>query len=216
MRQLLIIASVVSLFMYTGFVLQHDRAVATYASDGSLGGLQRALDATGASLDRAVISGWVDVEDARAQAQVVGALGWKPGSEAKDEAREAAIHRRQGAQYLTLRWVLSGEAAQGWHDRQARVREALALAGKRPHVTVQLEGTTARAGLEALGHRALDAVGAVERQPWSGPRASSVAGRTDDLPPSTFGVNVQVALRQTADAGRTRVWVAWPALLQEY
>ena len=70
--------------------------------------------------------------------------------------------------------------------------------------------------LTELAGKAMGALAATDRQPWSDMLAASVAGRTTHLPPGPFGVNVQVAVRRDPARGTTRVWVAWPALLQEY
>jgi hypothetical protein len=63
---------------------------------------------------------------------------------------------------------------------------------------------------------ALDALQATGRQPWGDPRAASIAAQTPLLPGSGFGVNVQVAARRDPAGKRTRVWLAWPTLQQEY
>lgn len=219
MRQLFLIASMVGLFMYAGFALEYESIAAPPAGGRatvSLAGLETALAATGAGLEQVTITGWVRVGAPRVREQVAADLGWAERAAPPGEMRELKVHRRDGVDYLALRWVLTGVASSDWQSGQGKVRRALAAVGVNPVVTVQLEGTTARPGLQEVGARALDALGATERQPWSDSRSASIAGRTDRLPVSAVGVNVQVAVRRVSGVDRAKVWVAWPALLQEY
>lgn len=216
MRRLFLIASVVGLFMYAGFVLEHG-SVATTATDSSgLAGLGHALGATGATLERVTITGWVTVEASEAREQLLSALGWAGHGTPAGEIRELKLHRRADGLYLALSWSLSGESAVAWPSRQALVKRALSRVGDEPSLTVQLEGSTEQSDLLSLAQRALDEVKATDREPWTGPSAASVAGRSKLLPASPFGVNVQVALRSEPSGRKARVWVAWPALVQEY
>lgn len=212
MRQLLLIMSLVGLFMYTGFAVENDHSLAAVAR------LEEAMSATGAALERVTVSGWVAVPNAAAREQVASALGWAGGT-TPGEVRELKLFHQAGGDYLALRWELSGAAKAPWRAGYTKVRQALAWAGAHgaePTVTVQLEGTTERTELMSVATSALDSLQATGRQPWGDPRAASIAAQTPLLPSSGFGVNVQVAARRDAAGKRTRVWLAWPALQQEY
>jgi hypothetical protein len=211
-RQLLLIASLVGLFMYTGFAVEYDPSVAGVAR------LEEAMSATGAALERVTISGWVRVPDQAARARAAAALAWGEGT-APGEARELKLYQQEGSDYLALRWQLSGGAKAAWWAKYSKARQALGslgAPGAEPTVTVQLEGISERTGLMSLSTAALDALQATGRQPWGDARAASIAAQSPLLPGSTFGVNVQVAARRDPAGKRTRVWVAWPALQQEY
>lgn len=216
MRRFFLIASVVGLIMYAGFVLEHGSVATSAVGTSELAGLESALAATGASLERVTITGWVAVEASDAREQVSSALGWAGQGIPAGETRELKLHRREDGLYLAMNWRLSGGSLEIWPSRYALARRALAKVGGEPSVTVQLEGTTEQSDLLALGQQALDEVKATDREPWTGPSAASVAGRSALLPASPFGVNVQVAVRSEASGRKARVWVAWPALLQEY
>ncbi len=216
MRLLLLIASVVGLIMYIGFVVEQDSAPASaLAYQGDIRELQRAFDATGAGLERAVVSGWVRVTDHSARERVLMALGWK-ADDLLNHGRHLSLRTSWGERFLVLRWSLSDEQAPAWPEAYRRVVEALQTAGAAPHITVHLEGKAATADVGSILEAALDAVGAQARQPWSSPPAASIAGRSALLPASPFGVNIQAAARHNPVDGSTRVWVAWPALVQEY
>jgi hypothetical protein len=223
MRQLLLIASLVGLFMYTGFVVEYGTGIPTssatsvgaVSSAPSLAALEDALAATGAGLDRVVITGWVRASQSGARDQVAKALGWKEKAPS-GETQELKLVRRDGVDYLALRWVLTGSARASWQAKQGKVREVLGAAGADLNYTVQLEGATERTDFAGAGAGAMEILDARDRQPWSDAHAVSIAGRTGRLPASAFGVNVQVAVRRNADQGGSRVWVAWPALQQEY
>jgi hypothetical protein len=220
MRQLAIIATIVAMFMYAGFAIQGGVPATTGMrggqAAGGMGALQRALEATGAHLGSAVLTGWVQTDRPQARDRVMAALGWSGSTAPAGESREIQLRTQGGHYIVTVRWSLSSQAARLWQARTKITQEALSLAGATPHMTVQLEGTTSGGELPATAERALDALAATQRQPWSDLRAASVAGKTFDLPPSTFGVNIQVAVRHDALTGLDHVWVAWPALLQEY
>ncbi len=219
MRQLLLIASVVGLIMYAGFASQNGSVQAVvHSATGapSLGALQRCFDATGGALQKVQITGWVEAESKDALSLVNDRLGWTPGLNVPQELREARLHDRDGHQFVAVRWILTGTAAATWQSSYNRLDQTLGAVGKGQAITVQLEGTTPKKHPLALATRALDAVGAVERQPWSDAFAASIAGRSAQLPSGPFGVNVQVATRQESAANQIRVWVAWPALQQEY
>ena len=212
MRQLLAILSVVGLFMYTGFALEDDASLAPVAR------LEEAVSATGAVLERVTVSGWVRVAGPEVRDRTAKALGWT-GTTAPGEVRELKLYRQEGVDYLALRWELSGAAKLPWRVTYSKLRHVLDQAGgpgAEPVVTVQLEGITERSEVMALSAAALDAVQATGRQPWHDARAASIAARTSLLPGSAFGVNVQVAARREPAGKRTRIWVAWPALQQEY
>lgn len=218
MRQLILIAGIVAILMYGAAVgqkgipaLAAPHEVGARVPSQSLAALQRSLEAAGAPLTQAVITGWAEVQGPGDKDRVEAALGWK-GSAPEGETRTVSIRAIEGHSYATVRWVLSGKAAARWQVAAKAVQAGLASA----KVTVQLEGVTESEGLTELAGKALGAVGATDRQPWSDLRAASVAGRTTQLPPGPFGVNIQVAVRRDAAREQTRVWVAWPALLQEY
>lgn len=181
----------------------------------SLQALQRSLEATGARMREAVVNGWAEVPGTGDRDRVAAALGWQE-SAPEGETRTISLHTRDNRTYASVRWVLSGNRAGQWHNASKVVQNALLQVGGSPSVSVQLEGVTSEEGLTELAGKALDAVRAIERQPWSDLRAASVAGRTTHLPPGPFGVNIQVAVRRDAAREQTRVWVAWPGLLQEY
>lgn len=219
MRQLLLIASVVGLFMYAGFAIQFGAvpvAHGEFTTVESLTGLQRALRATGAELDRVVITGWVPVEGPHGREYVAGALGWQEEQNPANEFRELSLHKRDHQTYLSARWEMTGSSTMSWAARQGALRRALLRVGSGGTVTVQLEGVTHRTDLLAAANQALDVVRAQHRQEWSDSPAASLSGQSADLPPSTFGVNIQAALRRETTTGATRVWVAWPALLQDF
>lgn len=218
MRQFLLVASMVGLFIYVGFASQSDLVSAAAVAPGkpeTMQGLRTALDATGARMERVLITGWVRVPGPQAQDRVSNTLGWSGNKTPKDETRELKLLDRDGKQYLSLRWVLTGGALREWQTRQAEARKALTQAGANLVFTVQVEGVAGSGDATLLANRALNALGATSRQPWSSAPAASVAGWTAQLPPSAFSVNVQAAVRREA-GGRTRVWIAWPALQQEY
>lgn len=218
MRQLILIASVVALLMYAGFASQAAGGIPVTGARvpaEPMAALERGLEATGAKLTRVTILGWVRMERKNGADDVRKALGWT-GAAPQGEVRDSHLSTRDGAQYLSVRWELPGDSSDGWVFKQAAVRRALALGGKDPFLTVQLEGEVAGSQPTALTAAALNALGAVERQDWEGPSAASSAGRSAQLPPSMFGVNVQVAARQDDRTGNTRIWLAWPALQQEY
>jgi hypothetical protein len=225
MRQLLGIACVVALFMYAGFASLYGPGTPALSSAGTavtpgatmdLSPLAQALAATGAGLEEAVVAGRVEVASPSDRDRVVAALGWT-GKTPKGEMREAQLYDRDGKHVLIIRWTLQGQSAALWSDRHREVRQVLALYGPTPLTTVQIGGQSDKAGeLPKVAARALDAVQATDRQPWTDGRAASMAGRSAVLPPSPLGVNVQVAVRRVEETGASRVWVAWPALLQEY
>lgn len=216
MQRLILIASVVALFMYAGFVLEHGSVATTATERTGLAVMERALEATGASLERVLITGWVQVEEAGARELVSASLGWAGKGIPAGETREVKLHRREDGLYLSLLWSMGSGSAEAWPARHASVQRALDKVGSSPRVTVQVEGTTEQSDLLTLGQRALDELRGTDREPWTGPSAASVAGRSPLLPASPFGVNVQVALRKEPSGQKARVWVGWPALLQEY
>lgn len=219
MRQLLIIASVVGCFMYAGFAVEHG-STATFSSqisqESDLAALQTALNATGAGLHQVQITGWAQFQDPLARDAVAEDLDWPGGKVPPGEVREIKVHHRDGMQYLSVRWVLSGGAKLRWQEAPERVRRALLKHGRSPVITVQLEGVASRTDITEMASEALDAVDAQDRQPWTATRSTSLAGRTALLPASSFGVNIQVATRRDTVSNKTRVWVAWPGLQQEY
>lgn len=208
--------------MYGALVSQHGSlAVATpltaFAAvpEQGLAPLQKSLEATGAKLDEVVITGWAESRRPGDSDRVTSALGWK-GAPPNGQARSVALRDRNGRQYILVRWTLTGSAVSAWQASVQSLQKAMKLAGESPMVTVQLGGNAPSDNLTELADRALGALAATDRQPWSDLRAASVAGHSTHLPPGPFGANVQVAVRHDAAKGHTRVWVAWPALLQEY
>jgi hypothetical protein len=219
MRRLIFIASLVGLFMYVGFAAQPNALSATELNEAKplqLTGLHYAFEAAGGKLEQATITAWSEVTDASVQQRAAKLLGWREGDAPEGESRSLIIHRKAGVPHLSLRWVLTGRAAERWSARAALVNRAMLLTGPNPSLTVQLEGVTEKADLLGLGTKGMDALGAKGRQVWSSPAAVSIAGRSVQLPPSAFGVNVQIAVRTDSVTKRNRLWVAWPALLQEY
>jgi len=221
-RQLVLIAGVVGVLMYGALVSQRGIPVAAApleaasgAPEQGMGALQKGLAAAGALLDEAVITGWVELQRPQETDRVKAALGWN-GMQPEGERRAVALRDRNGRQYIFIRWEMRGKAAAKWQAGMRHLQMALEQAVAPPTVTVQLGGPAPGADLPELADRALGALSATDRQPWSDMRAASVAGRTTQLPPGPFGVNVQVAVRHDAATGQTRAWVAWPALLQEY
>jgi hypothetical protein len=179
----------------------------------SLAGLATALAATGARCDEVQLTGWVSVANPSAKDRLLQALGPARAG----ESRQANLREQNGQSYLVVRLVLTGKALGAWQSRVQALQKALdAVSTGTAEMTVQLGGPAPDGSLTEVAAKALGALAAVDRQPWSDTRAASVAGRTKDLPPSPFGVNVQVAVRRDAVKGQTRVWVAWPALQQEY
>lgn len=222
MRLFVLIAGVVSLLMYGAAVSQkgvpgaaQPFAVASKASVGGLDALKIGLAATGASVDEAVVIGWGEVRAASDRDKIAQALGWH-GSPPEGESRTLALREQNDKLYVTVRWTLSGKAIGRWQQSAVTVERALKPSALVTSVAVQVSGVTAEDGLPELSGKALDALAATDRQPWSDQQAASVAGRTTQLPPGPFGVNVQVAVRRDAGKDNTRVWIAWPALLQEY
>jgi hypothetical protein len=220
MRQFGVIASIVALFMYAGFAIQGGVPAMTGSQGAqaatSIMPLQHALEATGATTDTAVITGWVEVDRPQARDRVAAALNWNDGKAPVGETRDANLRTQDGRYIVTVRWTLTGLAARSWNEKLRAARAALSLAGADPRMTVQLGGTTSGEDLPDVAGKALDAVAATGRQPWSDMRAASVAGITAQLPASSFGINIQVAVRHDALTNQDKVWVAWPALLQEY
>lgn len=222
MRQLLLIASLVALFMYAGFVSLQGMSVPTAeplprpsASARHLVALERALEATGAPLGEALITGWVQTDQKNVKDGVMAALR-RPSHWPKAEAARVERSVRNGKQFLTVNWRLQGDAAHHWDEALRLVQETLAGLGAEPVTAVQVSGRVPAGDPSALVKRALDTVGATNRQPWSDPHSASAAGRSPYLPASPLGVNVQVAARHDAATGHVTVWVAWPALNQEY
>jgi len=111
---------------------------------------------------------------------------------------------------------MKGKAISDWEPRARAVKAALTGLGASPHLTVQLSGQATVTDMADAARKSLDAVGAYDRQPWGDEMAVSLAGRSERLPDSPYGINIQVALRKDPAAGTARTWVAWPALLQEY
>lgn len=217
----MLIASLVGLFMYAGFVVTHGDGAVTVsgARSGSVASLQLAMDAAGAKTDQAVITGWVPTGQLNAAGIVRNALGWTGQQTPAAEARDVKLLSRNGTTYVSVRWAFTRPQDQRWAEAQEKVSRALFQVGDGARVTVQLEGTAAQAelsGLREIANKAVDALDTTGRQPWSEGRSASVAGQSAWLPKSPFGVNVQVAVRQEAGAQGARVWVAWPALQQEY
>jgi hypothetical protein len=221
LRSLVLIAGIVGVLLYTAVVSQrglpafaapHETVVQSPSADG-LKALETGLAATGARLEEVKLIGWGRVREPGARDRVVATLGARP---AEGESRVVSVRDKDGHQYVTVQWTLTGKAATHWAASLRALQKALEQNAHAPSVSVQLGGTTAGEDLTDLTDRALGALRATDRQPWSDPRAASVAGRTTHLPPGPFGVNVQVAVRTDPATGMTRVWVAWPALMQEY
>lgn len=220
MRQLLTITSLVALFMYAGFVSLQGIALPVadipprpVLTAQGLAPLGRSLEAAGAGLTEARVTGWVRAEGADAKERVRTRL-----SQALVIAGQTRVeaHTHEGGHFVSASWHMTGQAALQWPDAFDAIARALEAAGSVPTVSVQVAGQTARGDLRALVTGALDALGATQRQPWSDPRAASSAALSPYLPPSALGVNVQVAARHDPKAGITRVWIGWPALNQEY
>lgn len=211
MRQFLLLASLMGLFLYVAFAVQPHEGTA--ASIAGLGGLERALQVTGAPLDHVEITGWVEVQDPSAERIATEILG--PAG--NDEYREVRLHRNARKLYLVVRWVATRPNTTALQSRYLKTQGVLERVGEAPAITVQVEGKTL-SGLPptALVQRALDSLHALKRQPWGEGSSASGAGWSEDLPASPLEVNVQVAVRQEAFGGPSRVWIAWPALNNEY
>ena len=189
------------------------------AAGADLTRLEEALEATGARVETVRVAGWVEVRDSKALAAGRQRL---EAARSQGDTVQLQTPKRGESQYLTVSWTVTGQAArQRWQAVAATVRGALAAAGANPMVTVQLEGTVPGAGAdhpdpEGVVEQALEALSVTGRQAWREEASSSIAARTIWLPPSPLGVNVQAAARRDSETGRLRVWVAWPALIQEY
>jgi len=230
LRQFVAICGIVAIFMYAGFTLQEDRPTSTVprkpepaeiatTSAGrqpkGFAQLSAVMEAVGAATDEVVLTGWVEVANTKARQQLMAALRWS-GATPAGEVREAVIRQREGRQVLSVRWVMKQPAVSVWEPRAKALKETLAGVGSGPQVTVQLSGRAEVTDLPVAARKGLDAVNATQRQPWSDKRSASLAGRSEGLPESPFGINVQIAVRADTAGGKARVWVAWPALLQEY
>jgi hypothetical protein len=217
MRQFLSIIGALSLLMYIGFAIQHNDGLPTLqAETTSFGHLQEAMVAMNATTTQVSITGWAPTPRPDAKEQARKALGWTTAEAPKGEQRVIQTVKRGGLTYITIQWVLVKPAESTWVEGGRQVQAALAKVGTDVHVTVQVEGTTPELGLLALGQKAMDRLHGTDQQPWSEGVAASVAARTDRLPASPFGINVQVALRTDPTGAFTHVWVAWPVLQQEY
>jgi hypothetical protein len=217
MRQFLTIIGALSLLMYIGFAIQQNDGLPTLQTETtSFGHLQDAMVAMNAITTQVLITGWAPTPRPDAQEQTRKALGWSTAEGPKGEHRVIQTVKRAGLTYITIQWVLVKPAESTWVEGGRQVQAALAKVGTDAHVTVQVEGTTPELGLLALGQKAMDRLHGTDQQPWSEGVAASVAARTDRLPASPFGINVQVALRTDPTGAFTHVWVAWPVLQQEY
>jgi hypothetical protein len=184
-------------------------------SNGGIGPLHELLRETGADLQQVVIAGWVRAARPDARTLVVDDLAWD-GTPPAGETRIVTLRHYGDEEYVTLRWTLTGRAISDWERRSAQAMQALARAGGPPRLTVQLEGQTAVTDLLGQADRALRRFGASDHETWSDSFAASVVAYTSKLPPSPFGPNVQIAFRRVEGTEKARVWVAWPALMQEY
>jgi|GEM_PF-5239914 len=216
MRQLLLISSIVGMLMYAGYVSQGGVPVGD-TSDGrpELSVLQTALESAGATLNEVTVTAWGEVPQTSSLKTARRALAWDGPSPA-GELRELQVSTRHGQQFLTLRWVLKGSAMSTWNAKLQMAMSALPEAGIKVEWTVQVSGQATVDPPEISVARALGAVSATGLQPWSGPRSASLAGHTAKLPARATGVNIQAAARQDPIRKVSTVWVAWPALLQEY
>lgn len=178
--------------------------------------LETALEATGAHVERVRVAGWVEVHDSQA---INTGRKRLDSVRVSGESVQVQTPKRGSSQYMSVSWLIEGPAArQRWQTVASAVREALAEAGATPMVTVQLEGVapTKRAAPETVVEQALEPLSVTGRQVWHADASASIAARTIWLPASPLGVNVQAAARRESETGRLRVWVAWPALIQEY
>lgn len=218
LRQFVTIASLVALFMYAGFASLQGMALPVMdipprpvLSAGTLVPLNRALEAGGASLTEARITGWVRADRPQAAQQARAQMGLVLAGQTRIDTLS-----HEGGQFVTVAWYGDGARATEWPAVFEALASSLGASGGTPTLSVTLTGERAGGEPEALVSRALDSLGATQRQPWSGPQAASAAAVSPYLSPSPLGVNVQVAARRDAKTGRVTVWAGWPTLNQEY
>jgi len=216
MHKLVRIAGLVAGLCYAGAATQYGAVLGAVSTpQPTLNGLADALRATGASLEQVTITGWFELPDPSVERRVTTALEATPTR--PGEKRQLRTVVRGGSRSLSVDWSLAGAATGDWATWCADVRRTLSLVGSGQMITVQLEGTTVQSvDMFRMVQSALDAVGATQRQPWAGSRAASIAAHTGRLPAGPYPTNIQAAARRDSNTGRTRVWVAWPALQQEY
>lgn len=209
--RLMLLSSFVGLFLYVGAVLQGPLVTANPSE--SFATLQVALRTAGASVDKVTLLGLAPVGEGQAAERLKQELAELARTAGRLDSRSISGN---GPPRLAISWILQGEEAQDWKQRLDSLQGVLARAGAQL-MTVQLEGERpSRMEPERLAAQALDSLRATSRQPWSDNRAASAAGSTLLLPPGIRGVNVQAAARTKADGSGVKVWVAWPALQQEY
>lgn len=213
MRTWITIVCAIALLLYVGWVLDDHQRQAGGQIQAGMPALEGALVKAGGSLDAAQFTLVAPITDPAVPGRVQERLGWT-GAPPRGEQREARLYTDQGMYYLALNWRLTGEQAARWAEAHAALEKALLQEGVTTPSHVQIEGTAKGQDLMAMAHAALDSLSASERQPWSGTRSASVAGRSDHLPKGPHAVNIQVAARESGKS--VKLWVAWPALTGDY
>lgn len=215
MRQWLAMIAVIALLLYVGSVLDHNQPQADRPVGPRIAALEQAMARAGGSLEAARFRLVAPISDPAAPTKVRAALGWD-GAVPVGESREARLHTEAGMYYLALDWRMTGEPASRWVEHHAALSKVLGDMGIATPIHVEIEGMSSRPAedLLATAHAALDGVDAATRQPWTGERSASVAGRSVYLPAGPHEVNVQVATRSMEQG--VRLWIAWPALTGDY
>lgn len=202
------------LLFYVGLVVVRQDRLPAASPNLSIAYLQRAVRDTGGTLDSAVLTLNEPVSDAAQWARIAARV-WPEEAHSEEEQRETALVEEGGGPVAKLTWRLTGKAAAGWAERHAALTRAMIDEGLWAPINVELSGRLAEgADPLRLAHAALDGVEARQREPWSDGRSASVAGWSGLLPPGPYEVNVQAAVRRTADG--VRFWIGWPAVRTDY
>jgi len=204
-----------ALIIYIGMVLEYHGRVEPVSATSDLAALQRAIEGMGGTLEAAVLTAGAPITDPDLPDRLRRHLGWD-GAPPPGEERIVQLQRDPGGYGVAVHWRLTGAQAGRWREQRAALTRALQAEGIHAPVRVTLEGRAVHApgGLLRLAQAGLDAVGAMDRQPWEGERSASVAGRTDRLPAGPHEVNVQTAVRETESG--LKLLAAWPALSGDY
>jgi hypothetical protein len=214
----MLLSSAMALLFYSiyvgeaGGIPAHGAAI---TRQSELGALETALQSAGGRLTEVVIKGWIEVAGSADMERVKESMGWDGSISGSTETRELRIVPGQGRLFLALTWRMNGTALHDWEEGFQSVRSAMQGSGREPYLTVQLAGERKLSNPDRLTETVSAALQGIDPQRWRDERASSVAGLSPLLPPSTMGVNYQVASRRLSD-GVVKIWVAWPALDQEY
>ncbi len=212
------LSSVMALLFYSFYVGEAGGTSAhgaTILRKSELGALETALQAAGGRLTKVVVNGWIEVAGPADMERIRESLGWNQTKPYPTETRESGIVPRQGRLFLALTWKMDEAGLYTWEERAQSVRSAMRTNGREPEITVQLEGERTVSDPDRLTEIVSVALRGHSQQRWRDDRASSIAGQSPLLPPSAMGVNYQVAARLLDDQV-VRIWVAWPALNQEY